>query len=59
MNKIVEYQLARMDKVTINDLLKDGWQPYGNPFPANETVYQPMVKYEEPKPPAKPKSKKG
>jgi hypothetical protein len=32
-------------RVTV--LMKDGWQPYGNPFTQDGKFYQAMVKYEK------------
>ena len=61
MSKIIEYRMAYSDEyfdftTEVNDMIKRGYQPYGNTFMANDTInnepcyHQPMVKYEEPEP---------
>jgi hypothetical protein len=58
MPKIIEYSTARATNsteldITINRMIKEGFQPYGNPYPADSPkdygfrVCQAMVKYAE------------
>lgn len=62
MSKIIEYRMVYSDEYLdfteiVNDMIKRGYQPYGNTFMANDTInnescyHQPMVKYEDPSPP--------
>ena len=57
MKKIIDYCLVVRGKLSdlnekIHELLKDGWQPYGDPFAENDSedpyvVYgQAVVRYE-------------
>lgn len=60
MKKICEYKLLVANFVedlndNVNESIKDGWQPYGNPFTVQRENYnlfyftQAVVKYEEEK----------
>lgn len=51
MNKIIEYKIVtrsfQVDFITeINELIKLGYQPYGNPIIYGNSLLQAMVKYE-------------
>lgn len=52
MRKIIQYKLITKSggnfNKSINDLIKDDWQPYGSAFICHDNYYhQPMVKYAE------------
>lgn len=57
MSKIIQYRMVYSEDFyhftkIVNDMIKKGYQPYGNTFMANDTIndnpcyHQPMVKYE-------------
>ena len=54
MKKVIEYRLVHETLTpyfnkTINEYIKDGWEPYGSPFADGNFKCQGMVKYEEEK----------
>lgn len=51
MRKIIEYKIViphmgRLEDV-VNNLMEEGWQPFGSPYMSGTREYQAMVKYEE------------
>lgn len=45
--KIIDYKITDAMYTGVADILKEGWQPLGAPFPHIEIIFQAWVKYED------------
>lgn len=45
---IICRELASNLSIAVQDFIKDGWQPYGNPYATKGAHYQAMVKNKKP-----------
>lgn len=45
--KIIDYKITDVMYTGVADILKEGWWPFGTPFPYGEIIFQAWVKYED------------